>query len=62
MISGAGRDIVYNPENKPISITFDNKRVDFVYDGDGNRVKKVVNIGGSAKSTIYIGGLYEKDI
>ncbi len=62
MISGAGRTIAYDPENRPIAITFGNTRADFVYDGDGNRIKKTVSNGGNVKSTVYIGELYEKDV
>ncbi len=62
MITGAGRTITYDPENRPISITTGNTKADFVYDGDGNRVKKTVSNGANVKSTIYVGGLYEKTI
>jgi YD repeat-containing protein len=59
IISGAGRTITYDPENRPITITSGTAKVDFVYDGDGNRVKKSIRNG---LTTIYIGGFYEKNI
>ncbi|MDD5681118.1 MAG: hypothetical protein PHI59_07735, partial [Candidatus Omnitrophica bacterium] len=61
MLSGTDRVISYDPENRPLSITKGSATVDFVYDGDGNRVKKVVRNGSLTKTTIYIGNLYEKE-
>ena len=58
MITGAGRTITYDPENRPISIATGNTKANFVYDGDGNRVKKIVN----GATTVYIGNLYEKSL
>ena len=55
MISGAGRTIGYDAENRPLSITVGSSTTNFVYDGDGGRVKKTV--GGL--TTVYIGKLYE---
>lgn len=55
MISGAGRTINYNAENRPTSITNANGTTTFVHDGSGGRVKKIIAAG----TTIYIGKLYE---
>jgi RHS repeat-associated protein len=55
MISGAGRTINYNVDNRPSSITTAGGTTTFVYDGSGARVKKTVG----AATTIYIGKLYE---
>ncbi len=55
MISGAGRLMTYDIENRPISIEAGGTLTTFVYDGDGGRVKKTV---GTETST-YIGKLYE---
>ncbi|MEX5213392.1 MAG: DNRLRE domain-containing protein [Nitrospiraceae bacterium] len=57
LISGAGRTISYNAENKPISITANGQTTTFVYDGDGGRVKKIAG----TTTTRYIGKLYECD-
>ncbi|MEW6248918.1 MAG: RHS repeat-associated core domain-containing protein [Nitrospirota bacterium] len=55
LTSGGGRTISYNFENKPTSITSVGQTTQFVYDGDGGRVKKIVGT-----TTIrYIGKLYE---
>ena len=58
MITGAGRTITYDPENRPISITTGSATANFVYDGDGNRVKKIIN----GSTTVYVGNLYEKSL
>jgi RHS repeat-associated protein len=55
MISGGGRDIVYDPEHRPVSITAASGATSFVYDGNGKRVKKIVG----SSTTVYIGNLYE---
>jgi YD repeat-containing protein len=62
MVSGAGRIISYDPENRPIKIIKDGIITQFVYDGDGKRVKKIVTNGSSAITTIYIEDLFEKEI
>jgi len=62
MISGAGRTINYDAENRPQLIVKDSTTTEFVYDGDGNRIKKIVNNGAHLTTTIYIDNLYEKDI
>lgn len=61
MFSGAGRIIEYDPENRPIKITKDGTVTEFIYDGDGKRVKKTVKNNGQTVTTIYIEELYEKD-
>jgi len=61
MTFGAGRTIIYDPENRPTSITKDGIKTQFIYDGDGKRVKKIVTSGSSVTSTVYIEDLYEKE-
>jgi RHS repeat-associated protein len=55
METGAGRTIVNNYDNKPSSITIGGATTSFVYNYQGQRVKKIV--GGTP--TVYIGKLYE---
>ncbi len=50
------RALTYNADNMPIQIDHANGVVEFVYDGDGKRAKKIV-LGGSV--TYYIGGHFE---
>jgi YD repeat-containing protein len=56
MESGDGREITWDVENRPVSITKDQITTYFTYDGDGNRVKRTV--GGVA--TLYVNKYYEK--
>lgn len=61
LIAGAGRKIEYDAENRPVKISKDGAFTRFVYDGDGNRVKKTVEETGKAATvTVYIEDLYEK--
>jgi len=53
MITGAGRTIGYDYDNRPSSIT-QSGVIGFVYDYQGQRVKKM-----GASTTVYIGKLYE---
>lgn len=55
MTSNAGKTISYDYANRPTSITSGTNTTTFVYDGDGGRVKKIVN----GITTVYIGKLYE---
>jgi len=50
------RSFEYNADNMPTRITTADDTVDFVYDGSGIRVKKVVN---GSDTTYYVGGHYE---
>jgi RHS repeat-associated protein len=61
MESGAGRAMVYDYENRPVTMTVGNLETTMVYDGDGGRVKKSVrNLTTQAvTTTLYIGQLYE---
>ena len=56
MLSGDGRTIVCDAENRPVSVTKAGVTTTFVYDGDGNRVKQTV---GSTVTT-YVNKYYEK--
>ncbi|OGL47349.1 MAG: hypothetical protein A2W05_00960, partial [Candidatus Schekmanbacteria bacterium RBG_16_38_10] len=55
MISGAGRSLTYDYDNRPTSIIYNSMAVISVYDAGGNRVKKIT----PNSTTIYIGQLYE---
>jgi YD repeat-containing protein len=47
MLTGDGRTIVWDVENRPVSITKAGVTTTFVYDGDGSRVKQTVGSGSS---------------
>jgi YD repeat-containing protein len=49
---------VFDAENRLVSVTANNQTTQFIYNGDGNMVKK---INPDASSTIYIGSVYEVD-
>lgn len=46
----------FDNENRLASVTVNGQTTQFVYDGDGNLVKKIKPDG---SKTIYVGGLYE---
>jgi RHS repeat-associated protein len=48
----------FNAENQLISVTVSGQTTQFIYDGNGNLVKKIKPDG---SKTIYVGGLYEVD-
>lgn len=62
MTSGAGRALFYDAENRPYQITQNGVTTQFVYNGDGDRVLKIVSDGATTRKTVYIGELYEKEI
>ncbi len=49
----------FDIENRLESVTVNSQMTTFVYDGDGNLVKKIKPDG---TSTLYIGGIYEVDL
>jgi YD repeat-containing protein len=55
-------ELTYNQtfaaENRLISVAVSGQTTTFIYDGDGNLVKKI-NPNGS--KTLYVGGIYEVD-
>lgn len=55
MLQGAGRTMTYDLQNRPTRIIAAGGTTNFVYDGGGGRVKKIVGTG----TTIYIGKIYE---
>ena len=57
MLTGAGRTLTWNSENKPLTVVQGGTTTTFVYDGDGGRVKKIVG----STTTRYISKLYECD-
>jgi YD repeat-containing protein len=48
----------FDAENRLISVTVSSQTTQFIYDGDGNLVKKIKPDG---SKTIYVGGIYEVD-
>ncbi len=48
----------FDAKNRMVSVTVNGQTTQFVYDGDGNLVKKIKPDG---SSTTYIGGIYEVD-
>jgi RHS repeat-associated protein len=55
---GATYTQTFNAENRLISVTVNGQTTHFIYDGDGNLIKKI-NPDGSR--TLYVGGIYEVD-
>ena len=55
MLSDGLRSFEYDAENRPASISYNGGVTQFVYDGNGQRVKK----SGPNGETLYIGKLYE---
>jgi RHS repeat-associated protein len=58
-------DLVYNYDNMPVSVDKTvgqtlTTTVTFVYDGNGQRVKKVNQTGQTTRTTYYFGELYEE--
>ena len=49
---------VFDAENRLVSVTVNSQTTQFLYDGDGNLVKKTKPDG---SKTIYVGGVYEVD-
>jgi YD repeat-containing protein len=49
---------VFDAENRLISVTVNSQTTQFVYDGDGNLIKKIKPDG---SKTLYVGGVYEVD-
>jgi len=60
MLTGAGRNIIWDAENRPISIQKDGKNTTFIYDGDGERIIKMVQDSTGTRRTIYVKDLFEK--
>ena len=48
----------FDAENRLISVTVSGQTTQFIYDGDGNLVKKIKPDG---SKTLYVGGVYEVD-
>jgi len=55
MVSGHGKTLEYDAENRLSSFTYARQTTTFAYDGDGGRVKKASSSG----TTTYVGSLYE---
>jgi YD repeat-containing protein len=55
---GVVYDQTFDAENRLASVTTGGQTTTFVYDGDGNLVKKVKG----TVTTVYIGGLYEVEL
>ena len=54
--AGVGRrQVVYDQDNKPVTMTYKGSESHLFYDGNGSRYKKTHN----GQSTLYVGSLYE---
>ena len=51
----------FDAENRLISVSVSGQTTQFIYDGDGNLIKKINPTGSPVSKTIYVGGLYEED-
>lgn len=60
MVTGGGRTIQWSSYNKPTQITKGDVTIDFSYGADRSRYKQVSTDGATTKTTIYVGGTYEK--
>ncbi len=62
LLTGAGRSIQYDTENRPTTITAAAGTTTFIYDGDGGRVKKTVSpVGGTTTAVTYFSRYTECD-
>ncbi|GEM_PF-2888588 len=59
MLTRPNGSIVWDVENRPVSMTVNGLTTTFTYDGDGNRVKQVI-VGGN--TTLYINKYFEKNL
>jgi RHS repeat-associated protein len=59
MVQKGDKTLTYGPENRLISVAEGDALTEFVYDGDGGRVKKQVTTGSETSTTTYIGSLFE---
>ena len=59
MLSGDGKSIVYNTDNKPIRIESPTAVSTLVYGADGMRVKQVNSSARGVETTLYIDKLEE---
>ena len=59
-LTGAGRSLSWEAENRPISITLGGITTTFGYDGDGKRVMKAESNGSVVTTTHYIGNYFEQ--
>ena len=58
--AGGGRSISWSSFNKPTHISKGNGQVDFSYDADRKRYKRVDNLDGVTTTTLYLGKTYER--
>ncbi|RPJ44886.1 MAG: hypothetical protein EHM21_09835, partial [Chloroflexi bacterium] len=59
LIGGVTYTLTYDAENRLVSYVGGSINAAFVYDGDGQRVKGTVTIGGTTLVTTYVGSHYE---
>ena len=57
-IAGVVYTLTYDAENRLTAISGGSVTASYTYDGDGNRVKSVLN----GETVIYVGNLYEKKV
>ena len=60
LISGGGRNFAWSSFNKPTQINKDSTVVNFSYDADRKRYKRVDNLNGTTTTTLYLGKTYEQ--
>jgi hypothetical protein len=58
MITRGEQTLTWDAENRLIAVSGNGTTAFFIYDGDGNRVKKIEN----GETTIYINRYYEKNL
>jgi YD repeat-containing protein len=56
VVGGVTYTLGYDAENRLVSVTATNLSATFTYDGDGNRVKTSITMGGTTTRIAYIGG------
>jgi RHS repeat-associated protein len=61
MTLGKNKSLEYDVENRIIKVIQPDATTNFVYDGDGGRVKKSVTTSQGHNVTTYIGSLFEKN-
>ncbi len=62
MITRDGSTLAYDPENRLQTVVLGSTTTNYVYDGDGARVKKVVTTNGQTTTTFYVGNYFEETV
>jgi len=51
--------LVYDADNRLVKVTWGSNSATFKYDGQGNRIKASITVGGTTTTTAYVGNYYE---